>query len=111
MATSFFFASHPQSTQMLRTARDDVEYCIIRDLTSHPLTPAEFLENPLAFLHVELQAAWYEPGCDKPFETISRPFGPTLTERVWLSRAVADWATRPIDGLLLRVCAVSLSGD
>lgn len=100
----------------------------VRDLVTQPLTAEEFLARPLIrrsrylwqgrdslgqwrkFYAGATREAWQE--CDlrlalyrgqQRVRLLSRPFEPTVRDRIVLARVVGRWADHDFDDLLLRV--------
>lgn len=117
------------------TDREVVVYRV-RDLVTEPLTPEEFLRRPLIrrsrwlvigyepqrralrqfYLGSSrefaapgmLRVGIYRPGGGQPVDLVSRQFGPTPLERRALAAVLAEWQSRRIGRLRLRVIADDL---
>ena len=124
-----------ESLARLRRRRIVVKH--VRDLVADPLTPAEFLRRPLVrrsrwlitgfdqdrqswrqfYLGSTrefaspgfLRAAVYRIGDSKPFDLLSRPFGPSKLERRVLARVIDRYQSARLGRLTLRVLADDFS--
>lgn len=100
----------------------------VRDLVTAPLTPQEFLQRPLVrrsrylwqgrdvqgqwrkfyygatregWLETQLRLALYDGS--QRIQFLTRPFEPTVRDRILLARVVSRWDGHDFDGLQLRI--------
>lgn len=100
----------------------------VRDLVTDPLTPEEYLARPLVrrsrylwhvkdnqnewrsfyqgaslehFVDTDLRLALYDNR--KRMQLLSRPFEPTVRDRILLARVVGRWSKYDYNGLQLRI--------